>query len=43
MQSILWYSTHEERKPMDGTKQGEMRGLDGEAERWPPRVMTDGF
>jgi hypothetical protein len=42
-QSTLVYATHEERTPMDGTKQSELRVLDGVRTGGLPRAMTDGF
>jgi hypothetical protein len=37
------YATHEERIPMDGTNQGELRILDGVRTGGLARVMTEGF
>jgi hypothetical protein len=37
------YATHEERIPMDGTKQGEVRIPDGLWTGSLARVMTEGF
>ena len=37
----LVYATHEERIPMVGTKQSELRVLDGVRTGGLPRVMTD--
>jgi hypothetical protein len=37
------YATHEERIPMDVTKQSELRVRDGVRTGGLPRAMTDGF